>query len=107
MRNQELFNLMARDHGLTLLESEMHEIEIVVARTLATDRRPESESAPDAVVGRCVEVGDDDEGQARLIIHTTREQLMNFGRNLAYVDVEVTLHSPNDKLTHEAGAKDL
>lgn len=52
------------------------------------------------LVGRCVEVGDDDEGQPRLIIHTTREQLMNFGRNLAYVDVEVTLHSPN------AGQKD-
>jgi hypothetical protein len=41
--------------------------------------------------GRCVEVGDDDEGQPRLIIHTTREQLMRFGRNLAYSDVVVTL----------------
>jgi hypothetical protein len=49
------------------------------------------------LVGRCVEVGDDDEGQPRLIIHTTREQLMNFGRNLAFVDVEVTLHSPNNQ----------
>jgi hypothetical protein len=52
------------------------------------------------LVGRCVEVGDDDEGQARLIIHTTREQLMSFGRNLAYVDVEVTLHSPNAEVSH-------
>jgi hypothetical protein len=59
------------------------------------------------LVGRCIEVGDDDEGQPRLIIHTTREQLMNFGRNLAYVDVDVTLHSPNDG-THrrEAAADD-
>jgi len=47
------------------------------------------------LVGRCIEVGDDDEGQPRLIIHTTREQLMRFGRNLVYVDVDVTLHSPN------------
>jgi hypothetical protein len=50
------------------------------------------------VVGRCVEAGDDDKGQPRLIIHTTREQLMNFGSNLVYVDVEVTLHSPNDTI---------
>ena len=49
------------------------------------------------LVGRCVEVGDDDEGQPRLIIHTTREQLMSFATNLAYANVEVTLHSPNDK----------
>lgn len=47
MRNQELFNLMAREHGLTLLESEMHEIEIVVARTLATDREHDSKPKPE------------------------------------------------------------
>jgi len=47
------------------------------------------------LVGRCVEVGDNDEGQPHLIIHTTREQLKRFGRNLAYVDVRVTLAPPN------------
>lgn len=47
------------------------------------------------LVGRCVEVGDDDEGQPRLIIHTTREQLKRIGRNLAYVDVVVTIAPPN------------
>ena len=42
MRNQELFNHMSREHGLTLLESEMHEIELIVARTLANDRVQEA-----------------------------------------------------------------
>ncbi len=50
------------------------------------------------LVGRCVEVGDDDEGQPRLIIHTTREELMRFGRNLAYADVMVTVAQPNTQL---------
>jgi len=31
-RQQELFNLMSQEHGLTLLESEMHDIEHVVLR---------------------------------------------------------------------------
>jgi len=39
VRNQELFDLMSRDHGLSLLDSEMYEIEIVVARMLARDRK--------------------------------------------------------------------
>lgn len=43
------------------------------------------------IIGRCIEVGDDDEGQPRLVIHTTREQLAAFKRNLAYVDVAVSL----------------
>jgi hypothetical protein len=42
-----------------------------------------------------VELGDDDEGQPRLIIHTTREQLKRFGRNLAFADVAVTIAPPN------------
>ena len=64
---------------------------------------PTCESEPPVrsseLVGRCVEVGDDDEGQPRLIIHTTREQLMSFGRNLAYSDVVVTIASLNAELT--------
>lgn len=51
MRNQELFDLMAHEHGLTLLESEMHEIEIVVARTLATDREHEAARQNGAALG--------------------------------------------------------
>lgn len=42
MRNQDLFNYMSREHGLTLLESEMHEIELIVARMLAIDRAQEA-----------------------------------------------------------------
>ena len=47
------------------------------------------------IVGRCVEVGDDGEGQPRMIIHTTREQLKRFGRNLAFADVAVTIAMTN------------
>ena len=50
------------------------------------------------LVGRCVEVGDDDEGQPRLIIHTTREQLKSFGRNLAFADVKVTIASTAQRI---------
>lgn len=50
---------------------------------------------PSELAGRCVEVGDDDEGQPRLIIHTTREQLMRFGHNLAFADLAVTIVPPN------------
>jgi len=57
-----------------------------------SDNRTQSEPQVGSgeIAGRCVEVGDDDEGQPRLIIHTTREQLMRFGRNLTYADVVVT-----------------
>jgi hypothetical protein len=49
MRNQDLFNHMIREHGLTLLESEMHAIERIVARTLAADRAQEAaRSAPES-----------------------------------------------------------
>lgn len=41
--------------------------------------------------GRYIEIVDDDDGQPRLIIHTTREEIMRFGRNLAFADVEVRL----------------
>lgn len=42
MRSQELFTYMSREHGLTLTESEMHEIELIVARMLAKDRVQET-----------------------------------------------------------------
>lgn len=45
MRNQELFNYLSREHGLTLLESEMHEIELIVDRMLANDRAQEAASS--------------------------------------------------------------
>ena len=51
MRNQELFNYMSREHGLTLLESEMHEIELIVARMLATDREHEAARQRGAELG--------------------------------------------------------
>lgn len=38
MRTQELFNYMSREHGLALTESEMHEIELIVARMLEADQ---------------------------------------------------------------------
>lgn len=40
--------------------------------------------------GRCVEAGDDDEGQPRILIHTTRAGLMN-GRNLVFEECAVLL----------------
>ena len=43
------------------------------------------------VTGDCIEIGDDDTGQPRLVIHTTRDQLMAHGRNLAFATVEVRL----------------
>ena len=65
--------------------------------TCDTIRTEQSEGSLERVFGRCVEVGDDDDGQPRLIIHTTHEQLKRFGRNLAYVDVAVTIAPPNEK----------
>lgn len=50
------------------------------------------------LVGRCAEVGDDEQGQPRLIIHTTRDQLAAFASNLIYAEVEVTLHKPNSSI---------
>lgn len=46
-----------------------------------------------AIVGRCVEVGDDDNGNPMILIHTTREELMSFRGNIVYQDVEVCLLS--------------
>ena len=64
-----------------------------------TQAKAKAESEPPVrsseLIGRCVEAGDDDEGQPRLIIHTTREQLRLFGRNLAFADVVVTIAPPN------------
>ena len=65
MRNQELFNYMSREHGLTLLESEMHEIELIVARTLANDRVQEAARSSQGFVTRSEWVGDWDEARNR------------------------------------------
>lgn len=67
MRNQELFNHMSREHGLALLESEMHEIELIVARTLANDRVQEAARSQEGSVraqrvGRCVACGGEADG---------------------------------------------
>ena len=50
----------------------------------------------DQITGRCVAAGDDDEGQPRLIIQTTREQLRTFGLNVVYANVVVTI-APDDQ----------
>ena len=60
----------------------------------------------DQITRRCVEVGDDDEGQPRLIIHTTREQLTGLGRNVVYADVVVTI-APDDQAQTPACASRL
>lgn len=44
-----------------------------------------------AIHGTCIEAGDDDEGQPRLVIHTTREELEKFKGALVYNQVTVTL----------------
>jgi aminopeptidase N len=55
------------------------------------------DAATSRICGRCVAAGNDDEGQPRLVIHTTREQLLQFGRNLAFAEVTVKLQTPNEK----------
>ena len=51
---------------------------------------------PPRLIGHCVEIGDDDAGQPRLVIHTTREEIMRLGRNLAFQDVAVALAEAPD-----------
>ena len=38
--------------------------------------------------GHCIEAGDDDDGQPRIVIHSTREELMA-GRSIIYTDCVV------------------
>lgn len=42
-----------------------------------------------ALWGCCVEAGDDENGQPRILIHTTRESLMRQRRNVVFQDVAV------------------
>ena len=42
-----------------------------------------------ALLGRCVEAGDDDNGQPMLLIHTTRDALMHQVRNVVFEDVAI------------------
>lgn len=42
-----------------------------------------------AVLGRCVQAGDDDSGQPMMLIHTTRDALMRQVRNVVFEDVAV------------------
>ena len=50
-RNYELFCHMANEHGLTLIDSEMHEIELIVARMLTNDRGCETERCAGSELG--------------------------------------------------------
>ncbi len=44
---------------------------------------------------KCIEVGDDEEGQPRILIHATREELKQLnGGSLLYREVEVRLAEP-------------
>jgi len=65
-----------------------HATLVAAARALAARVR-ELEAA--GVSGHCVEIGDDDSGQPMLLIHTTREEIKNYGRNLALAKVKVSL----------------
>lgn len=49
---------------------------------------------PNELKGICVEAGTDEEGQPRLIIHTTEEQLRNFSGNIVYAHVLVRIKEP-------------
>ena len=73
---------------------EMTQLDEFVRSELATGDTFVRSSEVAGLIGRCVEVGNDDDGQPRLIIHTSREQLLRFGRNLVYAEVSVTLRSP-------------
>jgi hypothetical protein len=46
------------------------------------------------VFGQCVEAGTDDDGNVRLVIHTTREELVRLGKNLVYQTVRVEIAGP-------------
>lgn len=71
---------MSREHGLTLLESEMDEIKRIV------DAEPDE----NALVGHCVRMGTDEEGHPRIVVTATKHEIMKSGRFL-YNDVEVRL----------------
>ena len=53
------------------------------------------------ITGRCVEVGDDETGQPRLVIHTTREELARFSGNLAFADVVICLAAEAESIANE------
>lgn len=42
-----------------------------------------------ALLGRCVEAGNDDNGQPMMLIHTTRDALMRQVRNVVFEDVAI------------------
>ncbi len=71
------------------LDSDFDRLRAEAAAELAALKAATGER--ECVTGRCIEAGDDDAGQPHLFIHTTREQLMGFGRNLVFADVEVRL----------------
>ena len=41
------------------------------------------------IIGKVIEIGDDDDGNPTIIIHTTRGAIQRFERNLLYRDVEI------------------
>jgi hypothetical protein len=43
------------------------------------------------VAGQCVEAGTDDDGNVRLVIHTTREELAGLAQNIVHQPVRVEL----------------
>jgi len=53
---------------------------------------PAPAAGADGVIGECIEAGNDDEGQPRILIHTTREALRD-GPALPYRQVRVTVLS--------------
>lgn len=70
--------------------------------TLTPDRGRSAEGACYAIRGRCVEIGDDDEGTPCIIIHTTREEIMRFTGSILYSDVSVSVESHNRILSSDA-----
>ena len=41
------------------------------------------------IIGKVIEIGDDEEGNPTIVIHTTRAAIQRLERNLLYRDVEV------------------
>jgi len=48
-------------------------------------------SSPTSIVGYVSEIGNDENGDARIVIHTTHEAIKQFAGNLVYADVEVRM----------------
>ena len=63
----------------------------------------EAGAAHSSIVGECVEIGDDEDGQPRIVIHTTRDAILNCAAPMLFQQVLVTQREAGDG---KVGAED-